>query len=613
MKKHSWKKIGCLFLAMLMMATMLATGVVAYENVQDDDQLTGTGSITITKLERKESTGYPDPALKNDGTKIGNIDAGTGLNGVTFAIYKVEADYEISTDFDKDAFMKEHTPVKTGTTETFNGQDGVLVFDELELYQRYLILETDAPAWVTSETAPFCVDLPMTNPDGNGWMKDIYVYPKNHTTRGTVELTKVGENNEKLSGAIFGLYEAKKEDDKNYTLVTDGNGNPILVTNLVTPATLSNDAAFSGNGYAMSDANGLVKFTNIPVGDYALIEVKAPANHALDKTPHFFTIEKGKTDDVIYKTMTNYSTLSKGSITKAVTAVPSSTQHEWTVTTKLPANIATYQSYKITDPVPAQVTLDADSIAVSATKTDSDARPLTLGIDYTLTIDENNTNLFIVALTKTGMEKVTGYENLQITFNSTVNEGAPLGPVSNTATLNAVAEEGEPFADWVTVTTNIYGINIKKMNFGKDSALKGAYFNVYTSEADAQTAIETIKNGSAEEIAALKNDDKALYRGSTGEDGTLLLSAMNQGTYYLVEVEAPAGYKIMNRVVEVTIGDNTNNTEFIESVTILNTKLVSLPITGGIGTLIFTFSGIALMGAAVLLYIRSRRKSSAQA
>ena len=69
----------------------------------------------------------------------------------------------------------------------------------------------------------------------------------------------------------------------------------------------------------------------------------------------------------------------------------------------------------------------------------------------------------------------------------------------------------------------------------------------------------------------------------------------------------------MNRVVEVTISDNTDNTEFIETVTILNTKLVSLPITGGIGTLIFTFSGIALMGAAVLLYIRSRRKSSAQA
>ena len=82
-------------------------------------------------------------------------------------------------------------------------------------------------------------------------------------------------------------------------------------------------------------------------------------------------------------------------------------------------------------------------------------------------------------------------------------------------------------------------------------------------------------------------------------------------SYYLVETKAPAGYKQLNRVVEVTI-EGTEK-DYTAEVTILNTANVSLPITGGIGTLIFTISGIALMGAAALLYIRSRKKKATEA
>ena len=46
MKKLSWKKVGCLLLALLMAATMLATGAMAYDNAADQ-----TGSITIHKFE----------------------------------------------------------------------------------------------------------------------------------------------------------------------------------------------------------------------------------------------------------------------------------------------------------------------------------------------------------------------------------------------------------------------------------------------------------------------------------------------------------------------------------------------------------------------------------
>lgn len=433
MKKLSWKKVGCLLLALLMAATMLATGVVAtYDNVYNSDSLPETGSIKITKLDRDENSGYPDPALKNDGTKVEDIaTAGKGLNGVTFTIYKVDPNYTVPENGDVSNVAIDANKVAEGTTATVDGQDGVLVFDKLEMYQRYLIVETDAPAYVTTSTAPFCVDLPMTNPMGDGWMADVYVYPKNYTTRGTVTLNKVGEDKEALSGAIFGLYQATKTDDE-YALVTQ-DGNPVLVTEAVIPATLSTDATYTGNAYAMSDASGLVKFTNIPVGDYALIEVKAPTGHALDKTPHFFSIVKGSQTDAVVNVgnVVNYETLSDDAIAKSV-KTEGATGVNWTVTTDLPANIATYQKYEIVDPVPNQVTLASNSIAVKATKESAEALTLTKGEDYTLTIDSANTNKFTVALTAAGMEKVASYEALEITFSSTINEGAVLGQVTNT-------------------------------------------------------------------------------------------------------------------------------------------------------------------------------------
>lgn len=605
MKKLSWKKVGCLLLALLMAATMLATGAMAtYDNVYNSDNLPETGSITITKLDRDENSSYPDPALKNDGTEVENItSAGKGLNGVTFTIYKVDPNYTVPENGDVSNVAIEANKVDEGTTDTVEGQDGVLVFDGLGMYQRYLIVETDAPAYVTTRTAPFCVDLPMTNPTGDGWMADVYVYPKNFTTRGTVTLNKVGEDKEALPGAIFGLYQATKSGD-DYTLVMQ-DSNPVLVTEAVIPATPSTDDPYTDNAYATSDASGLVKFTNIPVGDYALIEVKAPAGHALDKTPHFFSIVQGSQMEAVVNVgnVVNYETLSDNAIAKSVKP-EGATGVNWTVTTDLPANIATYQKYEIVDPVPNQVTLASNSIAVKATKESAEALTLTKDEDYTLTIDRENTNEFTVALTAAGMEKVVGYEALEITFSSTINEGAVLGQVTNTATLHAIAEEGEPFIDDATAFTPIYGVEINKVNF-KGEQLAGAEFALFTDKAAAEAVVTAIKEGSELDLSS------ALYTGTTTADAKLLLSAMNAGTYYLVETKAPAGYKQLNRVVEVTI-EGTEK-DYTAEVTILNTANVSLPITGGMGTLIFTFSGIALMGAAALLYIRSRKKKATEA
>ncbi|MFR6367189.1 LPXTG cell wall anchor domain-containing protein [Gallintestinimicrobium sp.] len=43
---------------------------------------------------------------------------------------------------------------------------------------------------------------------------------------------------------------------------------------------------------------------------------------------------------------------------------------------------------------------------------------------------------------------------------------------------------------------------------------------------------------------------------------------------------------------------------------VINRKGFTLPTTGGIGTFVFTFAGIAMMAAAVILLITSKKKKA---
>lgn len=53
----------------------------------------------------------------------------------------------------------------------------------------YLVVETKVPEMVTSNCNPFFISLPMTSGDGNGWIYDVTVYPKNLTGDPTLDKT----------------------------------------------------------------------------------------------------------------------------------------------------------------------------------------------------------------------------------------------------------------------------------------------------------------------------------------------------------------------------------------------------------------------------------------
>ena len=103
----------------------------------------------------------------------------------------------------------------------------------------------------------------------------------------------------------------------------------------------------------------------------------------------------------------------------------------------------------------------------------------------------------------------------------------------------------------------------------------------------------------------------------TNTDGTVKIKGLDVGTYYFKEITAPKGYSVRQDSVNATLGVTTENGKdgvAIKALTatteMRDTKLSSLPSTGGMGTYLFTIIGVVVMAGAAGAFFISRRKGS---
>lgn len=195
-----------------------------------------------------------------------------------------------------------------------------------------------------------------------------------------------------------------------------------------------------------------------------------------------------------------------------------------------------------------------------------------------------------------GDKNVHATENVKVVVTAVVTSD---NAYSNEATSNFDSTPDK-------VTGDVGSLTIKKVDENKN-VLKGAKFEIKLGDqilkfAPTGVAGEYSLVAGATETAST---DEVLVESPAS--GIIKLTGLGAGTYDITEKEAPAGYSVVE-VDSVTIAEGEQADIKIE---VMNTKLVELPHTGGIGTTIFTIAGCGIMIAAAYLFFASRRKEEA--
>lgn len=88
-----------------------------------------------------------------------------------------------------------------------------------------------------------------------------------------------------------------------------------------------------------------------------------------------------------------------------------------------------------------------------------------------------------------------------------------------------------------------------------------------------------------------------------------MLYGLEAGTYYLVEIQAPSGYNLLSYPLAVTLDESSHLAD--NAVKVANSNQFQLPSTGGIGTTIFTVSGMMMLAAAVVVLVMKKKREEA--
>lgn len=416
----------------------------------------------------------------------------------------------------------------------------------------------------------------------------------NTLKRGKVEGIKINKNNDKLEGAIIGIFKVGTTEfsDKNAIVTTK------------------------------TDKDGAFSFSNIPYGEWIVKEVVAPTGYAVDATQHHIYIS----DDgvVINVTMVDKQVqISKTDITgekevvgaeltitdESGNVIDSWTStdtahyangliegHKYTLTEKtapLGYAVATSVEFVVsTDKVTQQVTMIDKQVLIS--KTDVTSGQELAGAELVITNKDGN---IVDSWTSTDTAHYANglVEGQEYTL---IEKTAPYGyeiahsitfTVSSDKSVQTVVMNDSPILSSVLVNKvdSITGENIISKKFE---------FTLY-SDPECKNEIITVN--------------------ANTDDGTALFSDLRYGTYYIKETKAPKGYMLSDEVVKIEINDKgvfANGKELtkeneVYSIVYQNSLLPSVFTGDSKSVLMYlTMAAIAVVFIAIMVIIKKKYK-----
>lgn len=418
----------------------------------------------------------------------------------------------------------------------------------------YLVVETRVPENVTSTCNPFFVSLPMTTIDGAAWSYDVTVYPKNQTGNPTLDKT---------------VREAKNSTGKNNGSLTD-------IT----------------DGYAHT--------ATASVGD--------TVDYQIVSTLPAITSKASSLSEYTY-----VDTLSKG--------------------IRYNKNDVVIEFFK-----------DAgctDKIATWAVNSGK----------FTVSYDDA-ANIMTIKMTETGLAEINeaatvytdsvkrGYSDctMRITYAATLTADAKMGDTDNPNEVVLIWKRtNTTYFDTLKDCCHVYtyGIDILKQFSDNGGNLRNVKFRLHNDTDDVFVIAEQ-KDGVyyAKGFAAKKADATTFVPNAQGH---IVVKGLEDDTYSLTEIATDKGYVLLKDAVKIIIKANENGQckkcgaklltasatvngkdvtmsggNAIVPLTVVNNPGFDLPKTGGYGTWMFTIGGVALLGAAAFIVIRSRKQHKSE-
>ena len=150
-----------------------------------------------------------------------------------------------------------------------------------------------------------------------------------------------------------------------------------------------------------------------------------------------------------------------------------------------------------------------------------------------------------------------------------------------------ITHEGHLFID--TVNFDVHHLK-------PGGRLQGAVFHIY--------------RGADFVSGALVTGAIPISRITTDSNGLASFYGLPVGSYVLREVVPPAGYVVIEEFNTFNIV-NTITSPYMLNMTVTNRRTFDLPLTGGMGAVIFTVTGLALLSGGIVWFVRNKKQEQA--
>ncbi|HEM6178507.1 TPA: isopeptide-forming domain-containing fimbrial protein [Streptococcus suis] len=640
----------------------------------DDAQPQQTKVFVHKILLNKEQFADFDHEAKKDGyngNRIGTItdyfgSSAKDIGGVTFKVYKQVADtengegvvtgnsllglensapnsdtkkYKLHTDSNKASIT---TVENTGAEVVL--ENGIYIFVEDKEHSPYYNKQegdTKGSELTEAKAVPFKLELPVTKPDGTGYFDNdrnpLHVYPKNTEDKPTVT-KKFADTEERLKNVEIG----EEIPYKITTEIPKGSSYKTIVWE---------DLMVAGLDFVTNS----LTITSEQLGEDKKLEV---TNH--------YTLTQDKRGFLLKLNEAGLAAIEEVAKTQAITITlnyKATLNDSAIVDAEIPNKVRFHYGNRprtFQDENPKPVTPDPNGNKIVVNKTWGNAVGPHPEVKFdiyeqetgkkvgTVTLPANQTSAEYSTDLKAGVQYIVIEQPVSGFLPSYTVNGNGVVTVTNNPSDNPppltpdkpeVITHGKRFIKTDDKEADEQGIEkllgaefVVKNQENKYLALKNAQtqqeqLNKYKQAEEAYRAAVKAKNEvdtkKAERDAAYEalnmqwewvNDKSHAFTFISSTDGKFEVKGLKQGTYYLEETKAPEGYALLSTGIEFQVQQgswNDNRAKLsIDQHTQIRNKKVTIPQTGGIGTLVFTVVGLSAMAFA---FIAMKKRQSEEA